>query len=80
MIQYLKIQQIPHRRLDLLDARIAKLNHFTTIHTDEMVMLLKAMGLFILRQVLAKLVLGDQVTTDQELEGIVYCSPADPIV
>lgn len=80
MIQHLEIQQVTHRRLDLLDARITKFNYLATIHADKMIMLLKAVGLFILREVLAKLVLGNEVTTNQEFERIVYSGAANPVI
>ena len=38
----LEIQKLSHRGLDLLDARIAKFNHFTTINADQMIVLLVA--------------------------------------
>lgn len=80
MIQYFKVEEFAHGGLDLLYPWIAKFYDFSTIHADEMIMLLKPIGFFVLGEVFAKLVLGDEVTTDQELEGVVHCSPADSVV
>ena len=80
MIQDVEIQQVPHGGFYLLDPGIAKFNHFATIQADEVVVLLEAVGFLILGKVLAKLVLGDEVTTDQEFKSIVNGSPADPVV
>lgn len=75
-----ELQNIPHHVLDLLNARITEFNDLSTIQADQVVVLLVPVAPFVLRLVPAELVFADQVTVDQELEGIIHRRPADPVV
>ena len=56
---------------DLLDAGVAKFNYFSGISDNEVVVLFGCMRLFKLRQVFAKLVFSNQVTSQEEFNGVV---------
>jgi hypothetical protein len=64
-MHHLEMKQFAHSGLDLLNAGITKFNHLTTLYADQVIMLFKAIRLFVLGQVLSKLMLGDQLTVDQ---------------
>lgn len=74
-----EIQHLPYHVLDRLDARIAELHYFMTICTNQMVVLLVTVRLFKLRQVFAKLVLGNQVAIHQNVQCVVDGRPAHPV-
>jgi len=40
MMHDLKFKKLTHSSFDLLDAGIAKFDHLTTLHTDQVIMLL----------------------------------------
>jgi hypothetical protein len=80
VIKDLEIQQFAHHGLDLLDAGITKLDDFAAIHAYQMVMLLKPVGLLILCKVFSKLVLGDEITADEQFKGIINSRPAHAVV
>ncbi len=77
MVGDLKIQKLTHHAFDLLYSRVAKFNYFFTIYTNDMVMLFITVAFFVLCQVLAKLVLLNQVAGNEQFKGIIYGSPAD---
>lgn len=76
----LEFEDVAHHVLDLLEAGIAKFEHFSAIDTYEVVVLFEAVGFLVLRQVFAKLVLFHEVAIDQQLQGIVHRSPAHPVI
>ena len=76
MVHDFEIEEIPHGRFDLLDTGIAEFNHFSALDTDEMIMLFKSIGFFILGQILSKLMFRDQFTMKQEFKGIIDSSTA----
>jgi hypothetical protein len=61
VVGHFKAQNITHHALDLLDARVAELQYFSTILTNQVVVLLKGIGFLELCQVLPELMLGNQV-------------------
>ena len=65
---------------DVLDPRITKLQHFATFSADQMIVLLVCIGFFELRQVFTELMLADQVTGQQQVNGVVERGPAHPVV
>jgi len=65
---------------DFLDARITEFNDVAGIHVDQVIMLHAAKCLFELGDVLSKLVLDHQAAIQEEFNGIVQGSPADPVV
>ena len=60
-----KFKDFAHHTFDLLDAGITKFQDLTTVNTDEVIVLLIAVGFFVLGQVLSKLMFFDQITIDQ---------------
>ena len=56
-MQYVEVKYLFNRGLNILDARIAKFDHLVAICTDEVVMLFVSVRLFVLREILAKLML-----------------------
>ena len=76
----LEIQQISHGGLDLLNTRITEFYYFPTIHADQVIVLLVAIGFFILRQIFTKLMLGDEVATDQKFKCIIDRSSTHPVI
>ena len=76
----LEMEQITHCRLDLLDARIAELNYFPAIDADEMIVLLKAVGLLVLCEIFSKLVLRDEIAIHQQLKRIINGGAAHAVV
>lgn len=75
-----KIQKITHSIFYLLNSRITKFNNLSTLHTDQVIVLLEAMGFFVLCEVFSKLVLRDEIAMDQELKSIVHSSATDPVI
>ena len=65
VVQDLDVEKLFQGRLDLLDARIAKLQDFTGVGEDHVVVLLDPVTLLILRHLVAKLVLADEVAVDE---------------
>ena len=80
MVRYFKIQQFAYHRFDILDARVAKLDDFSTMHTYRMVVLFEAVGLFVLREVFSELVFADQIAVDQEVKRVVNRGATDAVV
>ena len=80
MVFDFEFEQFTHHALDLMDPGVAEFDHFATLNADNMVMLLISIAFFKLGRVFAKLVLGDQVTGDQQLQGIINSRPADPVI
>jgi len=76
MVGDIKFQQFAHGVFDLLNARVAKLEHFAAVLADEMVVLFVAMRFLVERQIFAELVPFHQITTHQEVEGVVHRGPA----
>ena len=75
-----EIEEVPHSGFNLLDAGITKFDHFSALDTDEMIMLFKPIGFFILGQVFPKLMFSDQFTMEQEFKSIVDRSPAHTVI
>ena len=75
----LDIEQFLERSLDLLDAGIAKLDDFTRVGEDDVVVLLDAVALLVLGDFFAKLVLADQIAIDEQLYRVVERRTADPV-
>ena len=79
-MQDMKIQQITHHGLYIMDARVAELHHLVALGTYYVVVLAIAVRFLVLRQVTAKLVLAYQVVLYQQIQGIVNCCAAHLIV
>ena len=60
-----EFQKVTHHILNLLNTGVAKFQHFTTIHADEVVVLLISVGFFVLREVFPELVFFFFFSTDQ---------------
>ena len=80
MVQHIKLQQIPHHVFNVLNPWVTKLQHLATIHTNQVIVLLEAVRLFVLRKVFAELVFFYQITTHQQFQGIVHRGTAYPVV
>src|SRR6187399_1503428 len=80
MVHDFEMEEIPHGCFDLLNTGITKFNHFSALDTDEMIMLFKPIGFFILGQVLSKLMFSDQFTMEQEFKSIINGCTAYAIV
>ena len=65
MVLNVELEQITYHGLDLVDTRIAKLDHFATLDANNMVVLLIAVGFFKLGHVFPKLVFGNQVARNE---------------
>ena len=76
-MQNLDIKQLLQRSLDLLDARVTEFEHFAGVGEDHMIMLLDAVTLFVLRHLVAKLMLAHQIAIDEQVHGVVKSSAAD---
>jgi len=62
-----------------MDPGITKFNDFTAIDTNDVVMLVIAVRLFELSHIFPKLMFGNQVTGNKQLQCVVHCSPANPV-
>ena len=80
MLDNFKIEQIAHRCFYLLNPGIAKFHHFSTIHTDEVIVLFVPVRFFILGEVFSKLMFGDKITTDEKFQRIVNSSAAYSVI
>ena len=76
----LKPEKFSHRILDLLDTWITKLNHFSTINADQMIMLFETVRFFVLRQVFSKLMFCDEITQYQKFKCVVHCRATNPVI
>ena len=79
MVQDLNVKEFLQRGLDLLDARVTKFKHFARIGEDDMVVLLDAETLLVLRHLIAKLVLANEVAINQQINRVVERSAADAV-
>jgi hypothetical protein len=61
MMQHVEMQDLLNSGLNILDTRIAKLNHPVTFSANQMVVLLVSVRFFVLCQVFTKLMLADQI-------------------
>ena len=64
-------QLLFYRFLDLQKARVAELHDGFSLQVDEVVVLAELVGAFVLSAVVPKLVLDDQATVEQQLDGII---------
>ena len=71
MMGYLKIKQGLGGVLYLLNARITKLKYLFTIHTNQMIVLAELVGTLELRKILSKLMFGNQMAVQQQVNGVV---------
>lgn len=63
------------RRFDILNPRITKFNHFTSIRKDDVIVLFGTVGFFELRNVFTELVFPNQITGQEQFDCIVQrCS------
>jgi len=76
MVSDIELQQLTHGVLDLLNSRVAKLEHFATVRTDEVVMLFITIRLFVECQIFPELVPFYQITTHEQIQGVVHRGPA----
>ena len=65
---------------DLLNQGIVKLNYFTGIFENKMIMLPVKCRFLELRVVCPELMFGYKATIQQEFYRIIQCSPADPVL
>ena len=77
---YFEMEHLTHHVLDRLNSGITKFHNLMTIGTDQMVVLLETVRFLVLRQILAKLVLGDQVAVYQHVQRVIDRGTADPVL
>lgn len=80
VVLYLMVEKTAHIVADFLDAGVAEFFYFSTINTNEVVVLLVAIRPLKLRHVFAKLVLGYQIAGKQQIKGVVNRCPAHPVI
>ena len=76
MVGHRKAVYLADHLLDPLNSRVAEFKQLVAVHADEMVVLPIAIGTFVFRLFVAKLVSYDQIALDQEVQGVVHGSPA----
>ena len=69
-----------NRALDFKQARVAKLHHGFRFQVDEMIVLAELVRAFVLRAVVPKLVLDDQPTVQQQVDGIIQGGATDAVL
>lgn len=79
-MQDIEMQELLYRILYILDARITELNHPVALGANEVIVLFITIGLLVLREVLSKLVFTYKVAFYKQIEGIVNCGPANPVI
>lgn len=75
-----KPQMFGNSRLDLLNSRVAKFDHFPALLANHVVVLFVSIRLLKLRDVFAKLVFADQVARDEQVDGVVQGGAAYPVL
>lgn len=65
---------------DALNTWITEFDHFTRVCADHMVMLLGSMRFLKLSNVLSKLVLSDQITSQEQFYGIVQGGARNSVI
>ena len=73
---YIKFEQIAHRTGNLMNARVAELEHFIATLADQVVVLAETIGLFVMAGILPELMALHQSCIHQEVECIVNRGPA----
>ena len=79
MVEHLDAEQLLERGLDLLNARVAKLDDFTGVGEDDVVVLLDAVAFLVLGHFFAKLVLADQIAIDEQVHRVVQRGAAHAV-
>ena len=80
MMYHIKLQQLFHGILNVLNSRIAELNHFVTIGANQMIMLTIAERFFILRQILPELMFCNKIALHQQIQRVINSSAAHLII
>lgn len=80
MVSDVESKEVAHRILDLLNTRIAKLEHLTAFKTNYMIMLFVSVRLLVLIEIFPKLVLSDKVAINEDLEGVVDSCAANTVI
>jgi hypothetical protein len=65
---------------DFLDPGVTKLDHISGIHVDQVIMLHAPIGLFKLGDILTELMFDHQAAIQQQLDGVIQCGSADPVI
>src|SRR5690606_8747553 len=76
MMLDIELQEVADHGLDLVDARIAKLDHLAALYANNVIVLLITIRFFKLGHVFTKLVFGDQVARNEQFQRVVDGSPA----
>ena len=63
-MRHLKLELFGNRVLNLLDTRIAEFNEFSTLRTDQMIVLLAFVCALEVRHILTELMLDNQATIE----------------
>ena len=79
MVFDIKLQDITHHALDLLNPRIAELHYFTAINTDNMIVLFIPVRFLELGHVFAELMFSHQIARYQQFQRIIYRSAANTV-
>jgi hypothetical protein len=74
------MQYLFYGTLDVLNPRIAEFDYFMTLRANKMIVLLVSVGLLILSEIFTKLVFAYQIALNQQIQRIINCGPAHPVI
>ena len=80
MMVNLEVEQIAHHRFYLLNARVAKFHYLAAVNANYMVVLLVAVGFFVLGNVFAKLMPLNQIAIYEQLQRIINRGAANIVL
>lgn len=79
-MRHLKLELLGNRVLNLLDTRIAEFNEFSTLRTDQMIVLLTFICALKVCHIFTKLMLDNQTTIKQKFYRVVESCSAYLVV
>jgi hypothetical protein len=80
MVLHIKLQHFANHQFGLAHTWVAEFEHFATIDTYQVIVLAIAIGFFIHRLTVAKLVAYHKIGFDKEIKRVVYRGATDTIV
>ena len=75
----INIEKLPYMLLDLFDTGIVELLNLSVLIKDKMIVLNQSVDLLKLCVVSAKLMFSNQPAIQQQLDGVIKCSPTYPV-
>ena len=79
-MHHIEVQYLFHRTLNILNPWITKFYNLMTFRTNQMIMLLVAVGLFVLRKIFSELMFANQIALYQEIQRVIDGSATHAVI